>query len=716
MKLPKISVEQNEIIKQLKLNNNIIVDSVAGSGKTTCNLHIARHFSDINILLLTYNSRLKLETREKVKKLDINNLEVHSYHSFCVKYYNKECYTDPIIKEIINNKTKQLHDFKYDLIVLDEAQDITNLYYDLICKIYKDNNLNAKICIFGDKNQCIFKFNGSDQRYIEIADLLFNFNSLNWVKCNLSVSFRVTKEMASFVNYLLKEERIISNKITKIKPRYIVCYSYGKQNGKKYTSFPLKEVEDYINLGYKPSDIFILAPSIKSNKTPIVMLENKIKETMPNCMVFVPNDDSSKLDEELIKGKLVISTFHQTKGLERKVVIIFGFDSTYFTFYNKEANRNICSNELYVSSTRSLERLTVIHDIDHEAFNFVNFSELNKYCNVIIETLQSPKYIIKCNSNDISVTGLLKYVNQNILDEFYNKLKITKDTSFSINKINVPLKVSNELTTESVSELNGIIIPSLFELSLKNKMSIYDEMETILDYFEKKYESKLRKKPYKLREILNNSTISINELLYLTNCWITYTDRYVFKLHQITEYNWLSKNKVNNCLDRMSYLNISSKSKFEYGIELSNREELMGKTLLGRIDCIDRKNKTVYEFKCVDKLEKIHYLQLGIYMYMYEINKLLIIKEAELDLKSETNKDNICKLEKKITEYKSKTKYVLYNILSNEYNSIECEFSDLVEVIKKIFYYKFTSKKYITDEEFVENNKQIYVSHFQEKR
>ena len=88
MELPTISTEQNNVIQSLLLDNNVVVDSVAGSGKTTTNLHIATYFKDNNILLLTYNSKLKLETREKVNLLNINNMEVHSYHSFCVKYYN----------------------------------------------------------------------------------------------------------------------------------------------------------------------------------------------------------------------------------------------------------------------------------------------------------------------------------------------------------------------------------------------------------------------------------------------------------------------------------------------------------------------------------------------------------------------------------------------------------------------------------------------------
>ena len=102
--LPNISLEQQNIINLLKQQNNVIVESVAGSGKTTSNLFVAKSFPESNILLLTYNAKLKIETRDKIASLKINNIETHSYHSFCVKYYNNKAYTDTEILSIIKNK------------------------------------------------------------------------------------------------------------------------------------------------------------------------------------------------------------------------------------------------------------------------------------------------------------------------------------------------------------------------------------------------------------------------------------------------------------------------------------------------------------------------------------------------------------------------------------------------------------------------------------
>lgn len=54
---------------------------------------------------------------------------------------------------------------------------------------------------------------GVDNRYLTIADKIFNFNKKDWIKLKLSTSYRMTKQMAKFMNKcILNEERIISTK------------------------------------------------------------------------------------------------------------------------------------------------------------------------------------------------------------------------------------------------------------------------------------------------------------------------------------------------------------------------------------------------------------------------------------------------------------------------------------------------------------------------
>ena len=124
--------------------------------------------------------------------------------------------------------------------------------------------------------------------------------------------------------------KFISNKISNNKPRYIICDTFGDKLGSGTRTYD--EVKYYLEKGYSYSDFFILAPSVKSIKSPIRQLANELSNN--KIPIYVPISDEEKIDEDIIKDKMVFSTFHQVKGLERKIVIIFNFDNSYFLFYN----------------------------------------------------------------------------------------------------------------------------------------------------------------------------------------------------------------------------------------------------------------------------------------------------------------------------------------------------------------------------------------------
>lgn len=652
-KIDNISDEQIIIVDNL-ISHNILVNSVAGSGKTTCNLYIAKKYHHMKILLLTYNSRLKIETRIKVNDLELQNIEVHSYHSFCVKYYDNKCYTDSVINEILNYKIKPIKNFYYDIIVCDETQDMNKTYYELVCKIYSDlfmiNKIikKPKICIFGDIKQSIFKFNNSDHRYITCASKIFNFNNYLWLNCTLSQSFRITHEMASFINNcLLKYEYIKSNKITNIKPRYLFCDSHRD---------PFSELLYYLNLGYKSNEIFILTPSLrsKSSDSPIVKLENKIKQNT-NILVYVSTNDDGKIDEQLIKEKLVFATFHQTKGLERKVVIIFGFDNSYFKYYNRTSDKHSCPNELYVACTRASEQLSLIHDYKNNFIDFISIEHLNIYSNVIqyknISKLFSNSKLLPSPFSPPSiiitdVISLIRHLPDNIILDCLNLININK-INYSNSLIDIPVTISNGITHEAVSEITGVAIPAMYEFIISGKISIIDSIDS------------LKYKNIDLEHIMQfyfnyNSSIDINipsdilsfrnslinqyykNILQLSNYWLAFNSGYIHKLHQIVSYDWLSIENLSLCINNLSHLNISHSSIFESPISFdfipSNIFDIPSFSIKARLDCLDNLNNIVYEFKCVKDFSSEHYLQLAIYLIIFENFKLSQINNLNLQI------------------------------------------------------------------------------------
>ena len=738
MDLPVISQEQNNIINLLKDNKNIVVDSVAGSGKTTTNLYIAKSFPHFNILLLTYNAKLKIETREKIDKLGITNLETHSYHSFCVKYYNNKCYTDYEIKKIINTNTKTKKKLNYDIIILDEAQDITDLYYELICKIYSDNNKNAQICLLGDRFQSIYDFNNADPRFIIYAEQIFNFNNLLWNKCQLSQSYRITKEMADFINIcLMNSNRIKSNKITNNKPTYIICNTFDSSD----KSPQFIELKKYLDMGYKPDEIFILASSIKNIKCPVRQFENLIKEKIKDIPIYVPCSDDERLDKDILKNKLVFSTFHQAKGLERKVVIIFGFDDSYFKFYKKDSNPLYCPNEFYVATTRASEHLTLIHDYRNDFFQFININKIKDFCNFnVYKEFEIGE--IKNKNYDTSVTDLLKHLPIEILTNCisYLKLDIIKKEDYIID---IPVKINDKYGYENVSDITGTAIPAFFEYTKLNKMTIFEEIsknnknQVINDTI-----SYIPDTIYNLNEIkLEN--MKEDELLYISNIYCSKRSGFKFKTYQITNYNWLSNENLKISCERLNKLGITNNAKFEVKYEVENTNEnpnleLKNRRLNGYIDCVDGNN--IYEFKCVQKLENEHILQLAIYMYLHELeirknnknnNFEIIIKKYKEQINQNNIKIKRLKMKKKINdllidndsinvkinnvisqlennENNIYNNYYLFNILSDEMIKINCDFNSLKQMIEYLIYSKYKDNKIISDDNFIIKFKDIF--------
>jgi hypothetical protein len=687
------SNEQLTIIESLQ-HNNIIVDAVAGSGKTTTILHIAKRYPDLKILLLTYNAKLKLESRNKAQTLGLTNIEIHSYHAFCVKYYDKACFTDAKIIKILkrnhnnHNNHKEKHTiFNYNIIIVDEAQDMNNIYFELVYKILHGHEVSPKVCLLGDRNQCIFEFNNADNRYLTRADSLFNVNDNQWITYNLSTSFRITKQMANFINKsILKSNRLVATKEGPL-VNYIICDTFMIGSKMKYA--PYLQIKKYLTK-YNYDDIFILAPSIKSSKTPVRLLANIL--TNDGVPIYVPISDEEKLDEEIVNGKIVFSTFHQVKGLERKVVIVFNFSDSYFDYYKKNADPTMCPDEIYVAITRAQEEMTIFHHFHDEFFRFIDIKELRSNTNFIINErlthnnlrnkISQSKEKDKRDLKPIGVTEIIKHISSTAIEHAVNMLNIThlRDPGPFIN-IESKTKQTIDLS-ENVSDINGTAIPAYYELNKNNHISLLTNLNTLIkeQNSHKEYDFDngviVLNKKYALNDVNNVNDMNdandvkdandvnddtpkltqVEKILKLSNYYCSYISGYNFKLNQIQTYDWITEDIFNSCVDRLDQLlGIDSINKFEIMVEYKEDPILAnnGKFLRGFIDCIQGKN--VYEFKCVNHIQHEHILQLAIYgfLHKYMLDNIFIDKVTELN--------------KQIHTFKRKQNVVFYSLNNNKW-------------------------------------------------
>jgi superfamily I DNA/RNA helicase len=198
--LPQPSDEQIAVVEALVEGKNVKVDAVAGSGKTTAVLLSASKLASKRFLLLTYNARLKFESRSKAKAMSLNNIEVHTFHSMGHMYYAK-CANDDDMRRLLRVNIHYSRLFRYDIIIIDEAQDMTPLHCKFVHKLFADNREeNSQLMVIGDNRQCIYEYLGADERHLVLANAGVFYSGREWKSLSLKTSYRNTGNIVSFVN------------------------------------------------------------------------------------------------------------------------------------------------------------------------------------------------------------------------------------------------------------------------------------------------------------------------------------------------------------------------------------------------------------------------------------------------------------------------------------------------------------------------------------
>ncbi len=651
----EITEEQALIVKHIDFEN-VVVQSKAGVGKSATAIFMSEKYPKKNILLLTYNKRLRMETKNRLKDIH-KNMEVHSFHSYSVNYYDKEAYTDSGMAKIINSGIKSSNKLKYNIFIIDEAQDLTILYLRIINKIIKDSCFtDFKICVFGDQRQSIYGYNGADQRYLANINKILYPNS-KWVHLQLTETFRLTINMTKFLNIILdnsKESEIVTKKPLSGLIRYVIanCFNDG----------PFKELKYYLEFcSLKYEDIMVIAPSLK--KGPVNLLSNRL--TSVGIPVHYPTSDSQEIDNTITKNKILFCTMHQSKGLERKAIILFNFDESYLMF-NKSSNTNEMSNEMYVALTRSSLFISLLrHSTNDDLEFFENHKEqFIKNCTIIPIIYDKPKKLkkkdlISGTESILSVTNVIKYVTYDIIDNILDCIE-TKVIEKSGIELNLPTKVyqQHQDLYEQVSDISGTGIPAYYEY-------INTGTTTILELEDSAFSGR-KFKTFKFSSVetgySKNSNIKDNgitadmflledddinkpasnisgtlptilptispsipppvsgkkmedfqRILYLSNKFLAISSGVDAKMQQIENYNWITSDVLDICMKRMSKV-MSSDAEYE----VPCNGNLVKKSIAGYIDAVDHGNKIVYEFKCTQNIEKVHLIQVFLYNLINE--------------------------------------------------------------------------------------------------
>lgn len=647
-----MSPEQQLVCDHICNGENVVVDACAGSGKSTTILGIAKSLPKRRFLQITYNAMLRKEFKEKVVEHGLTNIEVHTYHSLAVKYFSDEANTDTGIRHILHptggtphtlrqDVTMDVHAYSegqpkgvrpnmplFDVVVVDEAQDMTFLYYrfvqfvlDVICAVPPDTkdpqhkkrgrHHKVQMLVLGDYMQGIYEFKGADIRFLTFAHEIWSrcphLKTPVFQRCTLKTSYRITRPMASFVNYAMlgctgeSDARLLSCR----DGAPVVYIRHSRHNMKHIV---VNQIMRLLDGGDLPSDIFILGPSVKGGNSMIRKIENMLVQRGVPC--HVPMMENEKIDDRVIDGKLVFSTFHVVKGRQRKYVFVVGFDQSYFDYYAKSSPVDKCPNTLYVGCTRAthmmmllecndgvtdrpLPFLTMTHH-DMTATDYIDFRGLPRatFYELDPNSYEAVKEAKKNQTYYVTPSELIKFTSETvleritpILDRIFVSLPAPENMpALELDQMPTVVRFASGMY-EDVADLNGIVLPCMYWDEYQRQEYSSDSNTTVNvlykligdmirdmkagdhDFLKQKYQDfdpsstspaqcprQASLAPDTATQDYRAKPDSLgSQYLYLANMYLAVQEKLYFKLQQIlpSEYNWLTEEVVAICKQRL---------------------------------------------------------------------------------------------------------------------------------------------------------------------
>jgi hypothetical protein len=372
------SLRQQAVVQACR-TQNVVVSARPGTGKTATAEAIVAAYPDEQNTILLYNKGLQIDTAARLEKY--SNVSSSTFHGMARQLFGIVVPNDTVLRALRENGDVPVWSGKlYQRIILDELQDCTDNIFWLICSFISAvtnacQGIVPQIVVLGDERQAIYGFQGADPRYLSLApSILATLSPYPWVHRTLSESFRLTFENSAFVNkaFLGGEEYIVGSR-TGPRPIYLHANMFDPR---RIANYLLPFIHKY-----GAEQTAFLAPSVRRNP-PLQQLINHLSERH-GILVAEPQSDDSPLDDDVLRGKVCLCTYHQFKGKERNLVIIYGIDEGYFDFHARDLPDNLCPNTTFVALTRVREQLIVLQANVNHLMPFIDMEELHNTADVI---------------------------------------------------------------------------------------------------------------------------------------------------------------------------------------------------------------------------------------------------------------------------------------------------------------------------------------------
>lgn len=401
-KIPKVERRKEKLVKQITQFINKAqklsykpedTRSIAEREKGNTNLSKRNEFF-VKIACRIYDKYLaRLEEKNCI---DFDGLFVDAIKK--IKEESANC-------KIVYHGEKKISDIKY--ILIDEYQDFSELFYQLIDEIRKVNPAISFFCV-GDDWQAINGFAGSDLKFFD------NFNSKDkdgngnyfpgGIKSELLTNYRSDKNIVLHSNFLMaglgtggEPEESKPDGAIYLSELLRVELRNDQEHINEYTKDRRYMDAAYVLLGKEETNKSIPLELARYLKTVEYIVQDKVENQKQVCLLFRTNKlhglsiskfagkigewcpKRPKTIKKKLKGKDVwfnidYSTAHSFKGKESDVVIIVGANRRNFPKFHPDNElmeilgvtmQKVKDEEqrlFYVATTRAKEELYLIYD------------------------------------------------------------------------------------------------------------------------------------------------------------------------------------------------------------------------------------------------------------------------------------------------------------------------------------------------------------------
>lgn len=574
----RLSKEQGRLIKLVKEGKNVLVDACIGSGKTTTIQALCNKLpKSKKILYLTYNRLLKIDAKEKIKN---KNVFVQNYHGFAYVLL-KEISVTVGMSDLIQTflkKQKELNIPKYDILIIDEYQDIEQELAEMLLLV-KEKNPKIQIVAVGDMKQKIY-----DKTTLNVAEFMDNFLDI-YVPITFTKCFRLSKTLSKKLGNVWNKE------INGVNDNCQIAY----MNPPKVIKFLSTQ---------NTKDILCLGSRTGTMSKVLNELEEKYPDKFNKDTVYASIKDEDRGSVSPNDSTAIFTTFDSSKGLERKICVIFDYTEHYWQSRIQKPNTKyeILRNIFLVAASRGKEKIVFVEDMKQ-----------NPETGAWIEEKTPVNMRLSLNTISHPTAETLDYNRPFVVSEMYS-FKYKEDVEACFNLVEVEEIMTKDRTTIGTKNNDKLI-------DLSPCIGILQEA-TFFTKYDIDSEIKFAQDNHKDRPKINlpiDATLE-DKVLYLT-AYNTGYDRYVNQVKT----PFVSEETLGRIQDRLRQVFKPSEEvqrSFSISFKLPEKDDdgnYKKITINGRSDVI--KNNIVYELKFEADLMHEDFLQCATYMVAFNLEK-----------------------------------------------------------------------------------------------